>query len=110
MALGGLAHALAYRYLAGAHAAFLDKQDRELRAAYERARSRAGSHEELLKRLRGAEAGPGRGRGRQRGGGRGGVLTRPVPPPPPTLGPLPPHLLPLPPLPLPLRAPPGAPR
>nr|XP_054510014.1 translation initiation factor IF-2-like [Agelaius phoeniceus] len=32
MALGGLAHALAYRYLAGAHAAFLDKQDRELRA------------------------------------------------------------------------------
>ncbi|XP_064258313.1 dnaJ homolog subfamily C member 4 [Passer domesticus] len=40
MALGGLGHALAYRYVAGAHAAFLDRQDRELRAAYERARSR----------------------------------------------------------------------
>ncbi|XP_059728299.1 dnaJ homolog subfamily C member 4 [Haemorhous mexicanus] len=59
MALGGLAHGLAYRYVAGAHTAFLDQQDRELRAAYERARSRAGSREELLKRLR--ERGRGRG-------------------------------------------------
>ncbi|RLV82915.1 hypothetical protein DV515_00016512 [Chloebia gouldiae] len=42
MALGGLAHGLAYRYVAGAHAAFLDERDRELRAAYERARSRWG--------------------------------------------------------------------
>ncbi|XP_056366298.1 dnaJ homolog subfamily C member 4 [Oenanthe melanoleuca] len=67
MALGGLAHALAYRYLAGAHAAFLDRQDRELRAAYERARSRAGTHAEVLRRLR--ERGRGRGGG---GGGEGG--------------------------------------
>ncbi|XP_072776489.1 large ribosomal subunit protein uL11m isoform X1 [Taeniopygia guttata] len=64
MALGGLAHGLAYRYVAGAHAAFLDERDRELRAAYERARSRAGSHEELVRRLR--------ERGRGRGGGGGG--------------------------------------
>ncbi|KAM4754383.1 large ribosomal subunit protein uL11m-like isoform 3-T3 [Cyanocitta cristata] len=32
--------AAARRYVAGAHAAFLDEQDRELRAVYERARSR----------------------------------------------------------------------
>ncbi|GAB0201989.1 39S ribosomal protein L11, mitochondrial [Grus japonensis] len=64
-ALGGAAHALAYRYVAGAHAAFLDERDRVLRAAYERARSRAGSREEVLRRLRAS-----RQRGRGGGGGQ----------------------------------------
>ncbi|XP_071657622.1 BBSome complex member BBS1 isoform X3 [Patagioenas fasciata] len=60
-ALGAAGHALAYRYVAGAHAEFLDERDRELRAVYERARSRAGSREEVLRRLREARE---RGRGR----------------------------------------------
>ncbi|XP_053908421.1 dnaJ homolog subfamily C member 4 [Cuculus canorus] len=64
-ALGGVVHALAYRYVAGAHAAFLDERDRVLRAAYERARSRAGSREEVLGRLRASLQ-----RGRRGGGGR----------------------------------------
>ncbi|XP_065510118.1 LOW QUALITY PROTEIN: uncharacterized protein LOC136000267 [Caloenas nicobarica] len=63
-ALGAAGHALAYRYVAGAHAEFLDERDRELRAAYERARSRAGSREDVLRRLREA-------RRRGRGGGAG---------------------------------------
>ncbi|XP_074915497.1 dnaJ homolog subfamily C member 4 [Buteo buteo] len=62
--LGGVGHALAYRYVAGAHAAFLDERDRVLTAAYERARSRAGSQEEVLRRLRAS-------RQRRRGGGGG---------------------------------------
>lgn len=59
-ALGGVAHALAYRYVTGAHTAFLDERDRVLTAAYERARSRAGSREEVLRRLRASRQ---RGRG-----------------------------------------------
>lgn len=35
------------RYVAGAHSAFMDQRDQELRAAYERSRARAGSRQEL---------------------------------------------------------------
>ncbi|XP_061204600.1 dnaJ homolog subfamily C member 4 [Neopsephotus bourkii] len=58
--VGGLAHALAYRYVTGAHTAFLNERDRVLTAVYEQARSRAGSHEEVLRRLRASRQ---RGRG-----------------------------------------------
>lgn len=44
---GAAAHALVYRYVAGAHSAFMDQRDQELRAAYERSRARAGSRQEL---------------------------------------------------------------